>query len=281
MICNDKSCSPPGQWTLPDAVLTVVSAGSDPLQTKKKDSDAVRTSVSAGTDSPQPRRKDSNARFKPKGAELTTAVEPSEAKPGDTVTFKVTAKVGPSYHIYKYAKISRPPGGGPSFTTFDFFDTAGLKIAGDWTASKEPSKHKDPNFPALAFVEYYEDEVTWSITLEVSTDSTPGQKTLRLQAGYMVCNEKSCSVDRTVDIAGCRVDDPHSQRRTGGDSHTNTGRRHSDTPRLRRLRPRRLGPIRPKAPVLPSPARRARRPRPRSDPPPKSRARSPRRPSRA
>ena len=82
---------------------------------------------------------------------LTTSVEPSDAKPGDTVTFKVTAKLDPSYHIYKYNKIARPPGGGPSYTTFDIFDPAGLEVAGDWTASREPSKHKDPNFPDLAF----------------------------------------------------------------------------------------------------------------------------------
>ena len=35
---------------------------------------------------------------------LTTSVEPAEAKPGETVTFKVTAKLDPGYHIYKYSK---------------------------------------------------------------------------------------------------------------------------------------------------------------------------------
>ncbi|MGP0065750.1 MAG: protein-disulfide reductase DsbD family protein, partial [Isosphaeraceae bacterium] len=33
MICNDKSCSPPGQWTAPDAELTVLSASGGAAQT--------------------------------------------------------------------------------------------------------------------------------------------------------------------------------------------------------------------------------------------------------
>src|SRR5437868_4896719 len=87
-------------------------------------------------DPPKPKIADSRPRIKPKEAELTTSVEPAAAKPGQTVTFKVTAKLKPGYHIYKYTKTKTPPGSGPSSTTFDFFDTAGLEAEGDWTASK-------------------------------------------------------------------------------------------------------------------------------------------------
>ncbi len=54
-------------------------------------------------------------------------------------------------------------------------------------------KHKEENFPNLPFVEFYEDEVTWSIKLKVPDGIEPGKKTLRCQAGYMVCNDKCCS----------------------------------------------------------------------------------------
>ena len=108
---------------------------------------------------------------------------PAEAKPGETVTFKVTAKLDPGFHIYNYSKSNeaRP---GPINTTFDFFDPAGLKIEGDWTASQEPEKHKDPNFADVDFVEYHENEVTWSIKLKVPEGTEPGKKVLRCQAGY-------------------------------------------------------------------------------------------------
>ncbi len=140
----------------------------------------------------KPKKKDSNPRIKSKNAVITTSVEPSEAKPGDTVTFKVTAKLNPGYHIYKYAEKPKPPGSGPLYTTFDFFDTAGLKVEGNWQASKEPIKHKETAWPDLPFVEYYEDEVTWSIKLKVPEGTEAGKKTLRCQLGYMICNDRSC-----------------------------------------------------------------------------------------
>ena len=59
------------------------------------------------------------------------------------MTFKVTAKLDPGYHIYKYSKTPMTPGAGPSYTSFDLFDTDGLEVEGDWAASKEPIKHKE------------------------------------------------------------------------------------------------------------------------------------------
>jgi thiol:disulfide interchange protein DsbD len=144
-------------------------------------------------DPPKPAKRDSNPRVKPRDAVLTASVEPSEAKPGETVTFKVTAKLEPGSHIYTYGKEKGAEGPAPVRTTFDFFDTAGLKIEGDWVASKEAIKHKEPAFPNLDFVEYYEDEVTWSVRLRIPPGTAPGKKGLRCQVGYQVCNAKSCS----------------------------------------------------------------------------------------
>src|SRR5690349_18337149 len=53
-------------------------------------------------DPPKPAKKDTPRALKPKTAVLTTSVEPAEAKPGERVTFKVTAKLEPGFHIYKY-----------------------------------------------------------------------------------------------------------------------------------------------------------------------------------
>ena len=148
---------------------------------------------SVSADPPAPATKDSSRGIKSKNAEFTASVEPAEAKPGATVTYKVTAKLEPGYHVYKYSK-SKERRPGPVSTTFDFFDPAGLKVEGDWTASQEPEKHKDPNFSDLDSVEYHENEITWSIKLKVPEDIAPGKKALRCQAGYMVCDAKSCSI---------------------------------------------------------------------------------------
>ena len=102
-------------------------------------------------DAPKPAKKDTALALKPPQATLTTSVEPAEAKPGETVSFKVTAKLDAGFHVYKYSKENVD---GPVPTSFDFFDRAGLETDGDWKASAEPEKHKDPNFPDLATVEY-------------------------------------------------------------------------------------------------------------------------------
>src|SRR4051794_30957501 len=56
--------------------------------------------VATAADAPRPAQKDSSARAKPKDVALTAVVEPAEAKPGETVSLKVTAKLKPGWHIY-------------------------------------------------------------------------------------------------------------------------------------------------------------------------------------
>ncbi len=74
-------------------------------------------------DPPKPSKREYPAALKPKNAVLKTSIEPAEAHAGETVTFKVTAKLDPGAHIYKYSKEEAK--GGPSNTNFDFFDTGG------------------------------------------------------------------------------------------------------------------------------------------------------------
>ncbi len=186
--------------TDPKLVASSKSATADgPLASRAKLPDSRPTNPAAPTnetkvgDAPKPATPDARPFFKPKNAVLSTSVTPAQAKPGDTVTFTVQAKIVPGSHIYKYSK-SKEQGPGPANTTFDFFDPAMLEIVGDWQASKEPQKHKDPNFSELEFVEYYENEVTWSIKLRVPEEATPGSRALHVQAGYMVCDAKSCSM---------------------------------------------------------------------------------------
>ncbi len=141
-------------------------------------------------DTKQPAKKDSRAAARPKEATFTTTVTPAEAKPGDTVTYKVTAKVEAPWHIYRYSKIQP---NGPKYTEFDFFDPAGLKLEGDWSPSSPPIKKNEPAFPNIPFLEYHEKEVTWSIQLKIPPNTAPGKKPLRCQIGYMICSDENCS----------------------------------------------------------------------------------------
>jgi thiol:disulfide interchange protein DsbD len=141
----------------------------------------------------KPALKDSRPAGRPKQVTLTPEVVPTEARAGVKVTYQVKVKLEPGWHIYTYVR--QAPAGGPPrprFTTFDLFDTGGLKVAGEWTASKPPIRRKEPAFDNVE-IEFYEDEVTWSIKLLVPPGTEPGLKTIRCQAGYQICNEQTCA----------------------------------------------------------------------------------------
>ncbi len=144
--------------------------------------------VAAETAALKPAKKDSRPVFRPKTVTLTTSLEPDVARAGETVSYQVTAKLNPGFHIYQYSKKSAEEVS--KHTQFDFFDTAGLEVAGEWTASRPPIRKKEDT----EFVEFFEDEVTWSMPLRVPPGTDPGKKTLRIQAGYMVCDAKGCSI---------------------------------------------------------------------------------------
>lgn len=188
-VCSDQTCSFPGQWTLPAAELTVAPATATAAPAKDDKVSKSAAEVPAPAKPKAPAKPDSSARIKPKAVALTASIEPKEAREGDSVTYKVTARLDPKWHIFQYVK--NPDGPGP--TRFDVFDSAGLAALGDWSASKEAHK-PDPQAKFAPPLDYYEDEVTWSLKLGVPPGTEPGKKTLRVQAGYQVCNDSNCSV---------------------------------------------------------------------------------------
>jgi thiol:disulfide interchange protein DsbD len=182
-ICNAQSCSFPGRWTLPEATLTVIAAeGSGSASSSP---DVNRSQVAAA-----PAQKDSSARIRPKGVTLTPSLSPAEAHPGESVAYKVTARLDPGLHIYAVAKVDAVQQG-PVPTTFDLFDTAGLKVVYDWKPDRAPEARPEPAFDNK-IIQFFENEVTWSIALDIPRDAAAGKRVLRCQAGYQICNDRSC-----------------------------------------------------------------------------------------
>jgi thiol:disulfide interchange protein len=194
MICSDQNCSFPGQWTLPDAEVTVLPASK--LLNRRIDAlipVLVGLVPQTVTEQAQPKERDTAPIVRPKSAKLefSTEVTPSQAKAGETVRLKVTGKVAPPWHIYKYAKEKLDDG--PTLTSFDLFDTGGLVPKADWEPSRPPIKKKDPVFEKLEFLEFYEGEVSWSLPLEVPKDAQPGKKSIKAQISFQICTDKVCS----------------------------------------------------------------------------------------
>ncbi|WP_165063568.1 protein-disulfide reductase DsbD family protein [Paludisphaera rhizosphaerae] len=175
-ICNASSCSFPGRWTLPDAVLTVVGG---------------KAAAPEASPKAAPKKKDTPEKLRPRGVSLAPSISPAEAKPGDTVTYKVAVKLEPGLHIYDLEKPGAN-GNGPVPTAFDLFDTGGLQASGAWKPSHEPTVKPEPAFGDNVLVEFFEDEVAWSTELKIPAGAAPGEHTIQSQINYQICNENSC-----------------------------------------------------------------------------------------
>jgi hypothetical protein len=138
-----------------------------------------------GADEAKPKQKDS--RFpQPTHAKLTTSATPYELKAGQAFTYQVKAKLDPGWKIFPYSPVQ--PERAPVSTKFDFFDTGGLKVSGDWRASKAVAKQVSPVFNGES-VEFFEKEVTWSLRIIVPKGTKPGDKTLKFQACYQLLSD--------------------------------------------------------------------------------------------
>jgi thiol:disulfide interchange protein DsbD len=137
----------------------------------------------------QPKKKDSSPRLVPKEVSFATEITPKQARPGETVTLQVTARVAEPWHIYAYSPSQ--PKEGPRSTQFDLFDPAGLEPVGDWTPSQEPQRKPEPAFDNKVFA-FHEGEITWSRQLRVPATATPGEKTVKVQAYFQICDPKRC-----------------------------------------------------------------------------------------
>jgi thiol:disulfide interchange protein len=163
----------------------------------------------------QPKHKDSRPFLVPKEAEFTADVSPKEARPGETVTYSVTARVQEPWHIYAYSQTQ--PKEGPRNTQFDFFQLDGLTFVGDWTASRPPTVKPEPAFGNKPFG-FYEGEVTWSRKLRVPPDASPGQKELKSQIIFQICDPRSCKGPIYVTLPAVTVTVLEGQAATAPDA---------------------------------------------------------------
>lgn len=157
----------------------------------------------AAAENEQPRRKDTR-RPRPKQARLAALANPKELKPGQTFTYKVKVRLDDGWQIFSYSP-EQPKAGDPFFTTFDFFDTGGFEIASDWHASKPATAKHLPEFPDRETVQFYEEEVTWSIRLKVPQAMEAGERTLKCQASYMIMKHKAAVFPTRYTLPEVRV----------------------------------------------------------------------------
>ena len=117
-------------------------------------------------------------------------MEPAEARPGDDDHFKVTAKLRPAFTSTIYSK---DPEAWPGQYDLRLLRSSGFRDRRRLGGLQGTPKAQGPEFPGPGALEYYENEVAWTIKLRIPPGTEPGKKIFRCQAGYMVCDDKTCS----------------------------------------------------------------------------------------
>ncbi|MEW4569046.1 cytochrome c biogenesis protein CcdA [Tautonia sp. JC769] len=192
-LCDDSVCKPPTRRTIPAATLTIL----DPDTQAQARIDRPASSLLglfgplliAPQDDAQPERRDSPAPLQPKEAQFATAIEPLEARPGEVVEYRVSVTLDPTWHIYAISE-TIPEGVAAVPTRFDLFGLGGLEPAGEWSSDREA--HVPEEVSGVLAYDYFEDEVVWTLPLRVPADAAPGERTLRTQIQFQLCDPKSC-----------------------------------------------------------------------------------------
>ncbi len=121
-------------------------------------------------------------------AEYKAEIEPKRAKPGETVTFKLTVTPAPDAWTYP----ANPPDGQLSKVDIILPKPGDLIFVGP--VADPPGWKTKPAAEAGKTDRYYPDPVTWELKAVVSPKATPGPKTVALGRGtrLQACNHANC-----------------------------------------------------------------------------------------
>lgn len=132
----------------------------------------------------------------PTPATFSATIAPAAARPGETVTVTVSAKINAPFHIYSVVPVPPP---GPQETTLTV--TATPLTADGKVVESTPTRTIDPNFDNKE-VGYHGGTATLTTRLSVPQNAKPTARVpLGISVRYMACTETSCLPPKTVDVA--------------------------------------------------------------------------------
>ena len=118
-------------------------------------------------------------------ARFTTTVTPMPVRPGEIAAIRVTAMIGPEWHLYSLTP-TPPPGPSPTQITVT---GKGLTLVGAVTEDT-PIQANDPNFGKE--VAYHENTATFTVPARVAAPAQAGTLTAQVTIHYQTCNDKVC-----------------------------------------------------------------------------------------
>jgi suppressor for copper-sensitivity B len=127
-----------------------------------------------------------NGKVNPGPSEWTLSLSPADAKPGDTVTVKVAAKLKNGWHTFAIDHDKKNIG---LPTVIDVKSSMGLKpIGSGFKADREVELHEELGKTQRI----HHEEVSWSRSFEVTADAATSGYGVAGKLSYQVCDAEKC-----------------------------------------------------------------------------------------
>jgi|SRR5262245_2744420 len=134
------------------------------------------------------------AKIKDAIRKVDAVFEPAEAKPGQTVTLKVTVQLADGYHTYPVMQPA--PEAKFSANTITFPKDSPLVFVGETVDPVEPKSKKVEDYEVL----YYPGGGTWIRRAVVLPTAKPGSVTAKVKLKLLVCDEDNCFPPKTFEL---------------------------------------------------------------------------------
>ena len=124
---------------------------------------------------------------------------PAEAKPGETVTCKLTVKLEPGYHTYPLKQSDKRAES--MINKWIFPEPASLIFVGD---ARDPDGGKTKSEPEIGITEmrYFTEKVVYQRKVVVSPAAKAGNATTKLTFKLSVCDADNCFPPKSLDLEG-------------------------------------------------------------------------------
>ncbi|WP_157369810.1 protein-disulfide reductase DsbD family protein [Zavarzinella formosa] len=125
---------------------------------------------------------------------IEAVFEPAEAKPGQTVSLKITIALGDGYHSYPAVQPS--PAHRFNVNKFTFVNEGNLIAVGELVDPVGAKSKKDEDGELL----YYPGGGTWLKKVVVSPAATAGATSGKVKIRVLICDKDTCFQPKMVDL---------------------------------------------------------------------------------
>lgn len=123
--------------------------------------------------------------------------EPATARRGQTILWKMTAKLSPGH--YTYAAVQVDKNAEAQKTEFTFPASDAVVFVGDLKEPPYKVKALNDVIPPIMELRYLDEpELTWVRPVVVSLTAKPGKTTVKAEVRIVVCNAKTCLPPQTL-----------------------------------------------------------------------------------